>query len=289
MSRAYAILIAFAVAAVLVVSATFTVQETERALMTALGEIKRSDYQPGLHFKVPFYNNVHTFDARVLTLDTRPQRALTSEKKNVVVDSFVKWRILDVEAYFTRTGGDDRNARALLSQFLNKGVLDAFGRRTVQEVISGERAALMLEIRNQAAGPVEELGIEVVDVRVKKVEFPSDVNDSVYRRMEKERATVAKTFRSEGDELAKGIRADADRQREEILADAYSDAQRIRGEGDAVAAGLYASAYSQDAEFYNLYRRLTAYRSAFRSRDDVLILKPDSEFFRYFNDPTGNE
>ncbi len=205
----------------------------------------------------------------------------------MVVDSFVKWRIRDTAEFFKKTGGDERRALTLLSQFVKKGVLDSIGKRTVQEVISGERAALMGEVRQRAGEAANELGIEIVDVRVKRVEFPPDVNNSVYQRMEKERATVAKTFRSEGEELAKGIRADAERQREEILADAYSESQRIRGEGDAVAADTYARAYGRNQGFYTLYRSLNAYRRTFSNRNDVLILQPDSEFFRYFNTPLG--
>jgi membrane protease subunit HflC len=288
MIRTYAVVILLAIAAVVVSLFAFTVSETERALVLAFGKIHRADYEPGLHFKNPVYN-VHKFDARILTLDTRPDRALTSEKKNVIVDSFVKWRIRDTAEFFKKTGGDERRALALLSQFVKKGVLDSIGRRTVQEVISGERAALMAEVKQQAGEAATELGIEVVDVRIKKVEFPPDVNNSVYQRMEKERATVAKTFRSEGEELAKGIRADAERQREEILADAYSESQRVRGEGDAVAARTYADAFGKNREFFTLYRSLNAYSRAFSNREDVLILKPDSEFFRYFNDPLGNQ
>jgi len=284
MIRTYAVVILLAVVAVVVSLFAFTVSETERALVLAFGKIHRADYEPGLHFKNPVYS-VHKFDARILTLDTRPDRALTSEKKNVIVDSFVKWRIRDTAEFFKKTGGDERRALALLSQFVKKGVLDSIGRRTVTEVISGERAQLMAEVKQGASEAANELGIEVVDVRIKKVEFPPDVNNSVYQRMEKERATVAKTFRSEGEELAKGIRADAERQREEILADAYSESQRVRGEGDAVAAATYAGAYGKDSEFYTLYRSLNAYTRAFSNRSDVLILKPDSEFFRYFNDP----
>ena len=288
MIRTYAVLILLAIVAVAISLFVFTVSETERALVLAFGKIHRADYEPGLHFKNPLYT-VHKFDKRILTLDTRPDRALTSEKKNVIVDSFVKWRIDDTAEFFKSTGGDERRALSLLSQFVKKGVLDSIGKRTVSEVISGERAALMAEVKQQAGQAANELGIEVVDVRVKKVEIPPDVNNSVYQRMEKERATVAQTFRSEGEELAKGIRADAERQREELLADAYSESQRVRGEGDAVAAETYAGAFGKNSEFYTLYRSLNAYRRSFANRSDILILKPDSEFFRYFNNPLGDE
>ena len=288
MNRTYFVLILVAVIALVVSSATFTVHEKQRAIKLALGEITDIDFTPGLYFKIPFYNTVHKFDSRILTLDARPERVLTSEKKNVIVDSFVKWRIGEVERYFRATGGDERRALALLSQFVRKSVLDAFGKRTVQEVISGERAALMKEVHEKVQIEATDLGIEIIDVRVKKVELPDDVSDSVFSRMEKERATVAKAFRSRGEEQAKGIRADAERQREEILAEAYSEAQQIRGEGDATATDIYARAYTLDAEFYRLSRSLNAYRNTIGGSGDLLVIKPDSEFFRYFNNSSGN-
>ncbi len=288
MNRIYFVLILVAVIALAVSSATFTVHEKQRAIKLALGEITDIDFIPGLYFKVPFYNTVHKFDSRILTLDARPERVLTSEKKNVIVDSFVKWRIGEVERYFRATGGDERRALSLLSQFVRKSVLDAFGKRTVHEVISGERAALMKEVHEKVQIEATDLGIEIIDVRVKKVELPDDVSDSVFSRMEKERATVAKAFRSRGDEQAKGIRADAERQREEILAEAYSEAQQIRGEGDATATDIYARAYTLDAEFYRLSRSLNAYRNTIGGSGDLLVIKPDSEFFRYFNNSSGN-
>lgn len=289
MNRPSMIVIVLVLAALVFGASTFTVHEREKAIKLALGEIVRADYEPGLHFKIPFYNNVFKFESRILTLDARPERVLTSEKKNVVVDAFVKWRIADVERFYRSTSGDERNALTRLSQFTRKGVLDAVGKRTVQEVISGERVALMGEIQTQMAEPAAELGIEVVDVRLKKIELPPDVSDSVYSRMEKERATVAKAFRSRGEEQAKGIRADAERQREEVLAEAYSESEQIRGEGDAAAAEIYARAYGRDREFYNLYRSLNAYREAFSNEGDVLVLQPDSEFFRYFNQSGGSQ
>ena len=247
-----------------------------------LGEIVETEYNAGLHFKWPFVNTVHKFENRILTIDAPPERVLTSEKKNVMVDSFVKWRIADVKQYFKATGGDLRRAQQLLAQFIKKGTLDAFGKRTVKEVISGERLALMQEVSVATNVQAERLGIEIVDVRVKKVELPSDVSESVFQRMEKERATVAKQFRSRGEEKAKGIRADADRQRAEILAEAYKESQQIRGEGDATAAEVYAKAYGKDPEFYRMYRSLNAYKSTFDGKNDVLLLKPDSQFFEFF-------
>ena len=288
MSRLYFFLILAVVSVLIVGSATFTVHEKERAIKLALGEIVKVDYTPGLYFKFPIYNSVKKYDARILTLDARPERVLTSEKKNVIVDSFMKWRIGETERYFRATGGDERRALGLMSQFLRKSVLDAFGKRTVQEVISGERAELMAEVSQAVQQEAHEIGVFVVDVRVKKVELPSDVSDSVFSRMEKERATVAKAFRSRGEEQAKGIRADAERQREELLAEAYAEAEQIRGEGDASATEIYAGAYSRDAEFYRLYRSLNAYQNTIGGEGDLLVIKPDSEFFRYFNGSSGN-
>lgn len=272
---------------ILLISSVFTVTEREKAIKLALGEIVESEYKPGLHFRLPVYHAVHKFDSRVLTLDAQPERVLTSEKKNLIVDSFAKWRISDVKQFFLATGGDERNATTRLSQFLRKGVLDAFGQRTIEEVVSGERAELMIEVQENANIRAKDLGIEVVDVRIKRVDLPSDVSESVFRRMEKERATVAKAFRSRGEEAAKGIRADADRQRAEIIAEAYSESEQIRGEGDALAAGLYGAAYGQDPDFFRLSRSLQAYRSTFTAKNDILLLKPDSDFFRYFNDIDG--
>ncbi len=288
MNRMYFVLILIAVAALLLGSATFTVHEKQRAIKLALGEISEKDFTPGLYFKIPFYNTINKFDSRILTLDARPERVLTSEKKNVIVDAFVKWKIGEVERYFRATGGDERRALSLLSQFVRKNVLDAFGKRSVREVVSGERAELMSEVQAKVQIEATDLGIEIVDVRIKKVELPEDVSDSVFSRMEKERATVAKAFRSRGEEQAKGIRADAERQREEILAEAYSEAQRVRGEGDATATDIYAQAYTRDAEFYRLSRSLTAYRNTIGGTGDLLVIKPDSEFFRYFTSSSGN-
>ena len=287
MNRPLALVILIAVIGLITFSATFTVKETEKTIKLTLGEISRSNYEPGLYFKVPFYNTILKFDSRVLTLDARPERVLTAEKKNVVVDSFVKWRIEDVEKFFRATGGDERRALTLLSQFIKKGMLDEFGRRTIQEAISGERTLITREVKEKAGLQTVQLGIQLIDVRVKKVDLPPDVSDAVYRRMEKERATVAKAFRSRGQEQARGIRADADRQREEVIAEAYSEAEQIRGEGDAEAAEIYAKAFGKNPEFYSFTRSLNAYRSSFDSKQDVILLKPDSQFFKYFSDPLG--
>lgn len=283
MNRVAQIAIVLAVVLFLFVTMTFTVNEKEKALKTALGEIVEADYDPGLHFRIPFYHKVHKFDGRILTLDARPERVLTNEKKNMIVDAFVKWRVTDPRPFFTATGGDENRAGTLLSQVVRKAVLDSFGKRTVQEVVSGDRAAAMQEVLDNTKVRASELGITIVDVRVKKVEWPESVLPSVYNRMDKERATVAKAFRSSGEEQAQGIRADAVRQREEILATAYSEAEEIRGEGDAVAAEIYAKAYGANPEFYRLYRSLNAYGKAFEGSNNVLLLTPESEFFRYFD------
>ncbi len=287
MNRSLILVIILAIAGFAVSAVTFSVKETEKAIKLSLGEISRSDYTPGLYFKIPFYNNVIKFDSRILTLDARPERVLTAEKKNVVVDSFVKWRISNVENYFRATGGDERRALSLLAQFIKKGMLDEFGRRTIQDAISGERAEIMQQVRTQASKQTIQLGIELVDVRVKKVDLPPDVSDAVYRRMEKERATVAKTFRSRGQEEAQGIRADAERQREEVIAEAYSESEKIRGEGDATSAEIYAKAFGENIEFYNFTRSLQAYETSFSQKQDLLVIKPDSKFFKYFDGSLG--
>ena len=264
----------------------FVVYEWERALLFQLGEIVKSDFEPGLHFKVPFINNVRKFDARVLSLDIEPERFLTAEKKNVIVDSFIKWRIGDVTKFYTAVGGDETQARLRLDQIIKDGMRGEFSKRTLNEVVSGERAQIMNVLTGNASQQAKELGIDVVDVRIKRIDLPPDVNTAVYRRMEAERARVAKDFRSRGFEASERIRADADRQRQVMLAEAYRDAERLRGEGDARAAEIYASAYTRNPEFFALYRSLDAYRNAF-GNGDLLVIEPDSEFFEYFKSGTG--
>ena len=280
----------FIVATVLFVGSfsVFTVKEWERAVLFRLGEIVRSDYEPGLYFKVPFINNVRKFDARILTLDVEPERFLTAEKKNVIVDSFVKWRIGDVRRYYVAVLGDEMQARRRLEQIVKDGMRGEFSKRTINEVVSGERSQIMDILTGEANREATEIGIEIVDVRIKRIDLPAEVSSSVYRRMEAERARVAKDFRSRGFEAAERIRADADRQREIILAEAYRDAERLRGEGDARAADIYARAYRKDPEFYAFYRSLNAYQQAFGSKDDLLVLEPDSEFFEYFGSGTAS-
>ncbi len=266
----------------------FTVYEWERAIMFRLGEVVRTDFEPGLHFKIPIFNNVRKFDARVLTLDVDPERFLTAEKKNVIVDSFVKWRIDDVTRFYTAVLGDEAQARQRLEQIIKDGMRGEFSKRTINEVVSGERGQIMNVLTQNASYEAKELGISIIDVRIKRIELPQDVNNAVYRRMEAERTRVAKDFRSRGFEAAERIRADADRQREVILAEAYRDSERIRGEGDARAAETYAKAYNKNAEFYAFYRSLNAYEKSFGG-GDLLVIEPDSEFFDYFKSGKGGK
>lgn len=289
MNRFYAVLVVLAVALISLVGFTFTVKETERAIKLKLGEIVEADYDPGLHFKLPFFNSVRKFDARVLTMDAAPDRVLTVEKKNLIVDAFVKWRIVDTVQFFNTTGGDEQLARGRLHEFVKNQLYDEFGKRTIQEVVSGERAAIMDAIRDITDGKAEELGVEVVDVRIKRVDLPENVSQSVFQRMEKERNAVAQEFRALGREEAQRIRAEANREVEEILAEAYRQAQEIRGEGDARATNIYAEAYKEDEEFYAFYRSLLAYERSFDGGRDALVLEPESEFFEYFDNAGGRQ
>ncbi|WP_319379559.1 protease modulator HflC [Thiomicrorhabdus sp.] len=265
------------------VNSVFMVKQSETAVVLRLGEIVKSDLQPGLHFKTPFINNVRTFDARLQTLDSNPERYLTSEKKNLEVDSFVKWRIQDVAKFYTTMNGDKRSADLRLGQIVKDGLRAEFGNRTVKEVISGERVEIANKIKETTAEAASSFGIEIEDVRIKRIDLAKDVSDSVYRRMEAERNRVAKDLRSKGSESAEKIKADADRQRAVILADAYSQGEIIRGKGDAQAAEIYAKAYNKDPEFYSFYHSLNAYQSAFKSKEDVMVVDPKSDFFKYFN------
>lgn len=260
----------------------FTVDEREKAIMFRLGEIVRTDFEPGLHFKIPIINNVRKFDARVLTMDAPPEEFLTSEKKNVTVDSFIKWRIVDSAAYYKSMRGDERTATTRITQIIKDGLRNEFGKRTIQEAVSGERSQIMDNLKINTTKQVKEFGVEIVDVRIKRIDLPRDVSNSVFQRMEAERGRVAKDFRSRGAEEAEKIRADADRQREIIIAKGYRDAEQIKGEGDAKAAKIYADSYTQNKEFYSFYRSLNAYKNTFNSKNDVLVVKPDAEFFKYF-------
>jgi membrane protease subunit HflC len=270
--------------AVLVVASLgmFTVDQRQNAIVFRLGEIISIKKEPGLYFKVPILDNVRFFDTRILTLESpEPERFLTSEKKNVLVDSFVKWRIVDVKQYYISVGGDEQRAQTRLSQTVNSSLRDEFGNRTVHDVVSGERDKIMALMREKANDDARKIGVQVLDVRIKRVDLPQEVSESVYRRMEAERKRVANELRSTGAAESEKIRADADRQREVILAEAYREAQRTKGQGDAKSAAIYADAYQQNPEFYAFYRSLDAYRQSFKNKTDVLVLDPNSEFFKY--------
>ncbi len=260
----------------------FVVDQRQNAIVFRLGEVVSIKKDPGLYFKLPLLDNVRFFDVRILTIDTaEPERFLTSEKKNVLVDLFVKWRITDVRSYFTSVSGDELRAQTRLLQTINDGLRAEFGNRTVHDVVSGERDKIMELMRNKANEDASKIGVEVLDVRLKRVDLPQEVSESVYRRMEAERKRVANELRSTGSAESEKIRADADKQKEVILAEAYRDAQRIKGEGDGKASAIYAKAYEINPEFYAFYRSLEAYRSSFRNKGDVLVLDPGSEFFKY--------
>ncbi|MBY5267870.1 protease modulator HflC [Spiribacter salinus] len=262
---------------------TFTVHETQRALKFRLGEVVNVDFEPGLYFQIPFVNNVRKVDARVQTLDENPQRFLTSEQKNVIVDAFVKWRVDDVEQYYVTVQANPTRANLRLSEIVRDGLRNEFGKRTVQDVISGDRAEIMNILTDDAREAGRSLGIEVVDVRIQRVDLPEGVSESVFNRMVAARERVAREFRAEGQEEAERIRSAADRRRSEILAEARRDAEELRGSADADATAIYANAYEADEEFYRFYRSLNAYESAFQDEDDVMVLSPDSDFFRYFD------
>lgn len=263
----------------------FIVDQTQRGLVLQFGKVVRDDVAPGLHFKLPFVQEAKLFDGRLLTLDTVTQRYLTLEKKALMVDSFAKWRIANVERYYTATSGLRSIAEERLSRQLESGLRNEVARRTLHEVVAGERDQLMADITADLNERVRrELGIEVIDVRVKGMDLPREVNRSVFERMSSEREREAREHRAKGRELAEGIRADADRQQRVILAQAFREAEEVRGQGDAESASIYAEAYNKDAEFYAFYRSLQAYRESFSSKSDVLVLDPDSEFFRFFKE-----
>ncbi|WP_027854735.1 protease modulator HflC [Marinobacterium litorale] len=280
----------YALIAVLVVvlvgsKSLYIVKETERAVQLRFGEIVNPDVAPGLHVKIPFVHTVRVFDARVQTLDARPQSFLTLEKKRLIVDSFVKWRIADPAKYYTSISGDMFRASERLSNNIEEKLRNQFGERTVTEVVSGEREEVMdAVIRDLSRQADEQFGIEIIDVRVKRIDLPTEVSSSVYDRMRTERQRLARELRARGRELAEGIRADADRQRTVILAEAYRESEEVRGEGDAEAARVYAEAYQRDPEFFAFNRSLQAYRDTFSGGGDVMLLKPDSDFFRYLDD-----
>lgn len=260
----------------------FTVDQRQYAIVFQLGEIKEVIKEPGLAFKLPLIQNVRFFDRRILTMDSvEPERFLTAEKKPVLVDSFVKWRIADVHKYYISVGGDEMLARTRLAQTVNSGLREEFGRRTVHDVVSGARDKIMDEVQKKADADARAIGIEIVDVRLKRVDLPPEVSESVYRRMETERKRVANELRSQGAAEAERIRADADKQREVIVAEAYRDAQKIKGEGDAKATATYGKAFGENPEFYAFYRSLEAYRQSFGNKSDLLVVDPSADFFKY--------
>ncbi|MFL6572716.1 MAG: protease modulator HflC [Burkholderiales bacterium] len=287
--RALGPLLALVVVIVLLISsALFTVDQRQNAIVFQLGEVKEVVQKPGLHFKWPLLQNVRHFDMRILTFDdAEPLRFLTQGNRPALVDSFVKWRISDVRQYYVSVQGDEFRAATRIKQTVSGVLRDEFGARILHDVVSGERDALMSRVREKVDQDLKRIGVEIIDVRLKRVDLPQDVSESVYRRMEAERKRIANELRSTGAAEAEKIRADADRQREVLLAEAYRDAQRVRGEGDAKASATYAGAFSQNPEFFAFYRSMEAYRSTFRGRSDLMVIEPNSDFLRYFRDSMG--
>ena len=280
---------------VLATGSLFVVREGQRAIVIQFGKVQRDAdtgdtkvFEPGLHFKLPFIDSVRQLDARIQTLDDSPDRFVTSEKKDLIVDSYVKWRIKDFARYYLSTnGGNKLQAEALLKQKVNNGLRTEFGSRTIAQIVSGERTELMEQAMEQASSSSDELGIEIVDVRVKQINLPTEVSNSIFQRMRAERAAVAREHRSEGQEQAEVIKANIEAKVTVMLADAERNARQLRGEGDATAAQIYAEAYSKNPEFYGFLRSMDAYRASFNSKDDILVVEPDSDFFRYMNKRSG--
>ncbi|HEY3432299.1 MAG TPA: protease modulator HflC [Rhodocyclaceae bacterium] len=267
---------------VIFAATVFTVDQRQFAIIFQLGEVREVISEPGLAFKWPLIQNVRFFDKRILTMDSpEPERFLTAEKKPVLVDSFVKWRIHDVKQYYVSVSGDEQLARTRLAQTVNSGLREEFGKRTVHDVVSGEREKIMSEVLKKADADARTMGVQIVDVRLKRVDFPQEVSESVYRRMETERKRVANELRSTGGAEAEKIKADADRQREVIVAEAYREAQKIKGAGDAKAAAIYGQAMGKNPEFYAFLRSMEAYRASFKSKSDVIVVEPNSDFFKY--------
>lgn len=287
MNRLVSTLVALFVALMLLSSTVFVVDQRRFAIVFALGEVREVISEPGLHFKLPPpFQNVIYLDKRILTLDTPDaDRFITAEKKNILVDAFVKWRIVEPKLYFVSFGGDEGRARDRMSQIIKAALNDEITKRTVREVISGERGKVMEAVRDKVVAEAKQIGVGVVDVRLKRVDYIDQINNSVYERMKAERVRVANQLRSTGSAEGEKIRADADRQRTVILAEAFREAERIKGEGDAKASAIYAQAFGKNPEFYKFYRSLEAYRASFRSHGDVIVVDPNSEFFKYFKNP----
>lgn len=285
-SKAVILIVLALIAIVLISTSFYTVDQREKAIVVRIGHVIRYDDKPGLHFKVPFVDTVRFFDARILTLNFNPETVLTSEKKYVLVDYFVKWRIFDPLKYYLTASGLEANARSRLRPIVESGLKDEFGTRTLQDAISTDRSKIMEDLRSKADKAARDLGIQVVDVRIQRVDLPDKVSHAVYQRMEAERARIAKQYRGEGAEANEKIRAEAERKRDTLIAEAYSQAERIRGEGDARATAIYAKAYDQAPEFYAFYRSLQAYRESFKNKNDIMIVDPSSDFFKYMKRPT---
>jgi membrane protease subunit HflC len=282
-SKTYTILPLGASLLLLAYLSVFYVNQQEKAILFQLGKMVSADYRPGLHFKTPFFNNVRTFDGRVLTLDTKSERFLTSEKKNVIVDSFAKWRIGDVGLYYTTVGGDEYQANLRLDQIMKDAMRGEFGLRTIKQLISEDRSELRQTLLDKLSPVAAKFGIELIDIRIKRIDLPTEVSSSVYQRMRAERERVAREFRSQGSESAELISAEADKQRQVLLANAQRDAENIRGHGDAESAEIYAKTYGRNPDFYAFHRSLQAYQTAFEKTQDTLVLRPDSDFFKFYN------
>jgi membrane protease subunit HflC len=283
------LLVGAIVALILLSMSAFVVDQRQVAIVFQLGEVVRMETEPGLKFKVPLVQNVRFFDSRILTLDTaEPERFITAEKKNVLVDSYVKWRIIDVKQYYISVGGDETRAQTRLMQTVNSAMREEFGKLTIHDVVSGKRDELMRVVQEKTDGDARKIGVEVLDVRLKRVDFPVEISDSVYRRMEAERKRVANELRATGNAESEKIRADADKQRQVILAQAYRDAQKIKGEGDAKATALYAAAFGRNSEFFAFYRSLEAYKQTFKDKNDVMVIDPSSAFFKYLKSSGRN-
>ncbi|NDP47403.1 MAG: protease modulator HflC [Sulfuriferula multivorans] len=287
MNKSFGLLLIVLLIALVVLSGSmYTVDQRQNAMVFQLGEVVSVKKKPGLYFKLPMVQNVRYFDTRIQTLDAGdPERFITSEKKNVLVDSFIKWRVIDPRQYYVSVGGDEKRAEIRLNQTVNDGLRAEFGKRTINDVVSGRREEIMKTIRAKADQDARKIGVQVVDVRIKRVDLPETVSENVYRRMEAERKQVANELRSTGAAEAEKIKADADKQKDVIVAEAYRDAQSVKGQGDAKASALYAAAYGKNAEFYAFYRSMQAYRESFKSKSDVMVLDPSGDFFKYMKNP----
>lgn len=269
-------------------SALYTVDEREKAIVVQLGQVVRSNDEPGLHMKIPLIQTVHFFDSRILTLDAAPQNYLTLEKKSLAVDSFAKWRIVDALKFYLTVTGSEEQARTLLQQRINSGLRDQFGKRSLHDVVAGERRIIMQEVTASTDKAARDLGIKVVDVRLQRVDLPPEVSQSVYQRMEAERTRIAKEHRAKGAEEAEKLRATAEKERKILLAESYRKAENIRGEGDGIATGIYAKAYNRNPQFYSLYRSLIAYRESFSDKNDIMIVDPSADFFKHLKRPQSS-